>query len=106
MGLSKTAIKNLKFDDKGVSRQILFDSQVPGFGVRVYKSGRKSYVLQYGPTNARRLMVLAPCTTGAELDAVREQAQSIRSQYKRKGLDPLGEKQRQDASSVGGAVRV
>ena len=103
--LTKTAIGNLKYLPGGPSKQALFDARLPGFGVRVYKSGRKSYVLQYGPSQARRLMVLAPCTTGEDGDIVREAAQELLRRYERDAVDPLMEKQRQQSSTVGAIVK-
>jgi integrase len=102
--LTKTAITNLRYEAKGPSRQALFDAKLPGFGVRVYKSGRKSYVLQYGPSQARRLMVLAPCTTGADVDEVREQAQTLLRRHERDGIDPLTDQKRQQSSTVGAVI--
>ena len=102
--LTKTAISNLKYKPDGPSKQAQFDARLPGFGVRVYKSNRKSYVLQYGPSHARRLMVLAPCTSGADVDEVREDAQALLRRYERDGIDPLAEQRRQQASTVGAAV--
>jgi integrase len=105
MNLTKTEIGKLRYDLGGPSKQAIFDNRLPGFGVRVYKSGRKSYVLQYGPAKARRLMVLAPCTTGVDVGDVREHAQAILRRYEREGIDPLVEKNRQATSSVGAIVR-
>jgi len=102
--LTKTAINGLRYNPKGPSRQALFDARLPGFGVRVYLSGRKSYVLQYGPSQSRRLMVLAPCTSGADVDDVREDAQALLRRYERDGVDPLAEQYRQQASTVGATV--
>ena len=102
--LNKTAISKLVYRPKGPSKQALFDPRLPGFGVRVYNSGRKSYVLQYGPSQARRLMVLAPCTTGADVDDVREYAQALLRRYEREGLDPLAEQVRKQVSTVGAVV--
>ncbi len=104
MKLNKTAITKLKYDPKGPSKQALFDARLPGFGVRVYKSGRKSYVLQYGPSSGRRLMVLAPCTTGEDVDELREDAQKLLRRYERDGIDPLAEQSRQQSSTVGAVV--
>ena len=102
--LTKTAINSLRFDTDGPSKQALFDARLPGFGVRVYKSGRKSYVLQYGPSQSRRLMVLAPCTSGEDVDIVREDAQALLRRYERDHIDPLMQKQRQQSSTVGAVV--
>jgi len=102
--LTKTIINNLKYKPSGPSKQAIFDTRLPGFGVRVYSSGRKSYVLQYGPSNARRLMVLAPCTTGTDVDKLREQAQTLLRRYERDSIDPLAEQLRQNSSTVGAVV--
>ena len=102
--LTKTAIGKLQYDSGRPSKQVEFDGRLPGFGVRVYQSGRKSYVLQYGPAEARRLMVLAPCTTGADVDAVRESAQTLLRRYEREGVDPLTEQVRHLVSTVGAVV--
>ena len=42
--LTKKMIDKLEKQDKDYS---VFDSELPGFGVRVLPSGRKSYILQY-----------------------------------------------------------
>ena len=42
--LTKKMIDKLETEDKDYS---VFDSELPGFGVRVLPSGRKSYILQY-----------------------------------------------------------
>jgi integrase len=81
-----------------------FDSQLAGFGVRVYRSGRKAYVLQYGGREKRRLMVLAPCTAGKDVDKARDKAQTFLRQHQSEGTDPLNEKRKAAAGTVAAVV--
>jgi hypothetical protein len=52
--LTQTRVQRLSFDPDLPPKQVLFDTLVPGFGVRVYASGKKSYMLMYGPAQARK----------------------------------------------------
>ncbi len=56
--LTLPVVKRARFRQGGPSRQIIFDSEYSGLGMRLYPSGRKSWVFQYGPPHRRRLMVL------------------------------------------------
>ena len=84
--LTAARIKRLNFNADGPAKQIESDKLLPAFGVRVYPTGRKAYVLRYGPT--RRLITLGPCTTGDDLDEMRDQAQSVLRDYTTHGDDP------------------
>src|SRR5690606_20215908 len=86
------------------SKQIEGDGQLPGFGVRVYRTGRKSYVLRYGPRGQERLMVLGPATTGEDVDAMREHAQALLRKMRTEGADPLTEKRKADSGTVAAIV--
>jgi len=98
--ITASRISRLNFDPKKPAKQILFDSQLAGFGVRIYPSGRKAYVLQYGSRGKRRLMVIAPCTTGKDVIAAREKAQELLRKNHTDGADPLNEQKRAAASTV------
>lgn len=103
--LTKSVIQKLRFDPDGPAKQICFDGQLAGFGVRVYKSGRKAYVLQYGSRDRRRLMVLAPCTTGQDVAKLREQAQAHLSRQHSDGADPLDERRKVEAGTITAIVQ-
>lgn len=45
-----------------VTEGFLWDSDVPGFGVRIYSSGRKSFVFRYYEGDRRLVKVLGPIT--------------------------------------------
>ena len=58
--LTKRTIDGLTYDPAGPNQQIIWDEgEIPGFGVRVYPSGGKSYVLVYRTKEGRaRLLTL------------------------------------------------
>ncbi|MGD2134087.1 MAG: site-specific integrase [Maricaulaceae bacterium] len=56
--LTKTIIGHLKYDGDGSSACIYWDETTPGFGVRVYPTGRKSFVIRYSVNGRRRTMAL------------------------------------------------
>ena len=43
--LTERRIEQFGFDPEGSTRQVEWDSDLSGFGVRLYAPGRKSYVL-------------------------------------------------------------
>ena len=103
--ITASRVGRLKFDPNKPTKQIIYDLQLAGFGVRIYPSGRKVYVLQYGSSAKRRLMVIAPCTTGKDVDAVREKAQELLRKKHADGIDPLSENKRTTTSTVTAIVQ-
>lgn len=91
MKLTKPVIESARYDrDKG-QRVVLWDSEVSGLGLRVYPSGKKSFVLSYRAKGRKRFLTLGaygPLTleTARRL-AFRRLAAVI------EGTDPLTEKQ-------------
>lgn len=91
--------------DPGKREAHVWDPLKPGFGVRAYGSGQKSYVVKYQlPTGGQRKVVLGSVRLKAgklDLEALEEnrrQAETIREDA-RKGIDYVAEieKRREDA---------
>ena len=54
MRLTKKRIESLVYDPDGPSQQIEWDDRVENFGVRIYESGTKSFVIRYRNEHGRR----------------------------------------------------
>jgi integrase len=88
--IARRAVEGLRYNASGPSQQILWDDSLRGFGVRVYASGRKAYVLRYrasrGRAGRQRLLVLGP-TNVLTLDEARTKARVLLAQAL-EGADP------------------
>ena len=71
--LTQTLIDSLRADGRD---RIVFDETVPGFGVRVFRSGRKSYLIQYRSKKRTRRYTLGNCNVLTTPQA-RKRAQSL-----------------------------
>ncbi|MCZ6859287.1 MAG: integrase arm-type DNA-binding domain-containing protein, partial [Alphaproteobacteria bacterium] len=58
MHLTKRAIDAARYRDNGQSRQVLWDDDPRGLGLRVYPTNNKSFVLSYRTEGKKRLLVL------------------------------------------------
>ncbi|MDH3611973.1 MAG: tyrosine-type recombinase/integrase [Gammaproteobacteria bacterium] len=58
MHITKRLIDRFVYEGKNGSRDVRWDDRLPGFGVRIYPSGFKSFVLSYRCQGRKRLMVL------------------------------------------------
>lgn len=56
--LTKTTIDAARYDGDGMARDVRWDHVVKGLGLRVYPSGRKTFVLSYRTGARKRLMAL------------------------------------------------
>ncbi|MCB9875937.1 MAG: tyrosine-type recombinase/integrase [Planctomycetaceae bacterium] len=54
MALTKASIERAKYEGDGNERCVKWDDDLPGFGVRVYPSGRKAFVLSYRNAEGRK----------------------------------------------------
>lgn len=95
MAAEKITKRTVEGAEARASRYIVFDSVVPGFGLRVYPSGEKSWVFEYRPGEGGRSTLKKRVTIGkvADLtpDMARKEADKLRSQVKT-GSDPQGAK--------------
>ncbi len=71
--LTQKLIDSLRADGRD---RIVFDETDPGFGVRVFRSGRKSYLIQYRSKKRTRRYTLGNCNVLTPLQA-RKKAQSL-----------------------------
>jgi integrase len=84
--LTEALIKRLVW--QADQSDIVFDAEVPGFGVRLYKSGSKSFIFDYRLRGRQHRHVLGK--VGAwSLEAARQHARSLRVDVD-KGIDPFG----------------
>lgn len=92
MKLTKRAIDTATYTGSNNARCMLWDSDVPGFGCRIYPSGRRAFVLSYRTNGRKRLLTLG--TYGAlTLDQARKMARAELAKAE-VGGDPLEERQR------------
>ena len=93
--ISKCAVEALPVEDRDV---VFWDHELPGFGIRVYSSGRMFYVVQCrGPAGIRRV----PLGEHGDLTAeqARRRARAAIARIKR-GEDPLPGREREVAPTV------
>jgi integrase len=85
------------------TRYIIFDSLIPGFGLRVMPSGAKSYVFEYRPGEGGRRTAKKRVTIGKATeftaDQARKEADRLRAIVKTGG-DPAATKARQRAAAT------
>ncbi len=89
MRLTLAAIEGLKLDT-GVADKIIFDDDVPGFGIRVRASGARTWIYQYKIGGKTRRLVLGHATAIKPARA-REIAGELHAKV-RLGRDPASEK--------------
>src|SRR5215831_6644004 len=75
----------------GKTEAIIFDSSVPGFGLRLREGGSKSFVFQYKIGAKQRRMALGKATPDNLADA-RKAASKFYSRVKHSGEDPASDR--------------
>jgi integrase len=89
MRLTIAEIRNLGLKG-GSAEAIVFDDDVPGFGVRIRAGGSKVFVFQYKTGAKQRRLTLGP-VTALDLGKARDAARDLYAKV-RLGGDPAGEK--------------
>jgi integrase len=92
MHLTKRIIDSSCYRQQDGRRDVRWDDLLPGFGVRIYPSGRKTFVISYRQGARKRLMTLGVygvLTLEQARDRARAKLVAVTD-----GADPLEEKQR------------
>lgn len=90
--LNERAIDRMSYEGQNGSRDVRWDTEVPGFGVRLYPGGGRAFVLTYrNAANRKKLMTIGKAGE-LKLKAARDLARERLSEV-RHGHDPLGERQ-------------
>lgn len=76
MRLTKAYINKAIYKKAGNGQDIRWDSATPGFGLRLYPTGRKSFVLRYKDASGRRTIVLGNAED-MDLDDARRKAEEM-----------------------------
>ena len=94
MKLTKREIDAATYTGENNARHVLWDDEVPGFGVRLFPSGKKSFVLSYRTAGRKRMMTIG--TYGAlTLDQARKAARGELAKVETQGADPLADREKE-----------
>jgi integrase len=98
--LTKTLMDRLTYGGENGSKFVIWDEGLPGFGVRVFPSGRKAYVVAYRHAGRQRLLTLG----GETLDDARRRARKVLADAR--DVDPMEKRReaRARATTFGQAV--
>ncbi len=92
MKLTKRVLDAASYEGVGNARYVMWDDEIPGFGCRIYPTGKKAFVLSYRVEGRKRLLTIG--TYGVlTLDQARKGARAARSKVETQEGDPLEERQ-------------
>lgn len=93
MHLTQATVKKFSYRGDGKSRDVRWDDALPGFGVRIYPSGNKAFVLSYrNQFGAKKLLTLGSAKV-VTLQQARTKAKRFLGKVE-DGADPLADKQK------------
>ena len=84
----------------GKSEAFFWDASCRGFGIRVLKSGRRSWVFQYRDENSRTRRVALGDVSAVGLDAARGAARQLAAKVTQGGNPSVERRQKRQAASV------
>ncbi|HEY1753210.1 MAG TPA: Arm DNA-binding domain-containing protein, partial [Caulobacteraceae bacterium] len=87
--LDDNAVKGFAAPAKG--NRITYDSEVPGFGVRVTASGARSFILNYRTRSGLERRYTIGAFPTWKTTAAREEAKNLKAAIRANGRDPLEE---------------
>ncbi len=85
--LTTKAIKAFQYEGGGKSRDVRWDIEMPSFGLRIYPSGKKTFVVSYRVKGRSRLLALGAFGK-LTLDQARDEAREV-FRTVRQGGDPV-----------------
>jgi Phage integrase family. len=77
----------------GKAQHIIWDDEVPGFGIRLYPTGKKSFVLSYRDNNRKSIMVVGSYSV-LTVDQARKDARAFLVGLT-SGINPLQERKKE-----------
>lgn len=92
--LSKAYCAAATYEGDGASKDIRWDTDPHGFGLRVYPSGKKSWVVFYRTETGRQRLMAFGRHGDLTLDEARLEAKAALGQVAKKEADPLDERRR------------
>jgi hypothetical protein len=92
--LTKRAIDAATYTGTNNARCVLWDDEVPGFGCRIFPSGRKGFVLSYRAAGRSRLLTIGTCGV-LTLDQARTAARSELAKVETEGADPVAAREQE-----------
>ncbi len=92
MKLTKRAVDAATYTGIGNARCVLWDDEIPGFGLRIFPSGHKSFLISYRAAGRKRLLTLGAYGV-LTVDQARDDARAKLGKVLTAGADPLAEKQ-------------
>lgn len=98
MKLTKLSIDRTHYKGDGKSRHVIWDSETRGFGLRVYPSGKKTFIVSYRHEGQKRLMVVGSYGL-LTLDQARDRSKKLLVEVL-DGRDPLAEREKKDRSET------
>ncbi|WP_018719755.1 tyrosine-type recombinase/integrase [Arhodomonas aquaeolei] len=94
--LTKTAVERLEPPEKG--ERLVWDTNLPGFGVRVVPSGTRSYIVQRRVNGRQRRLTLG--RHGVKTAEEARKLAAVKLGQMADGTDPVTEKRRDEAYAV------
>lgn len=104
MHLTKKQIDKAKYKGTDNARCVLWDDDPRGLGLRIFPSGRKSWVLSYRVAGRKRMMSLGDYGV-LTLDQARSRAKVELAALENQNVDPLAEKRKREMEARTGTVK-
>lgn len=103
MHLTKRQTDAAKYKGADNARCVLWDDDPRGLGLRIFPSGRKSWVLSYRVAGRKRMMALADYGV-LTLDQARSRAKRELVSIENQSVDPLAEKRKRELEARTGTI--